>query len=120
MATNLKTDRPFPIEVKLRDGKTARLRLMEASDRDAILKFADRLPADDLLFLRTDITDKAVVAQWIDHIKSGNTVTILAEIDGNLAAYASVHIDQARWTRRVGEIRIISSSAYRGMGLGRR
>ena len=120
MASNVKTDRPFPIEIKLRDGKLAKLRLMEPSDRDAIIKFASNLPADDLLFLRTDITDKGVVNQWVDNLKSGNTVTIIAEIDGNIAAYASVHIDAARWTRRVGEIRIISSSTHRGMGLGRR
>jgi RimJ/RimL family protein N-acetyltransferase len=120
MAPKLKTNRPYPIQVKLPDGKQATIRLMEPSDKDAILKFAAKLPADDLLFLRTDITDKNVVAQWISNLKEGHTITLLAQVDGDLAAYASVHLDQARWTRRVGEIRINSLPKFRGHGLGRR
>ena len=120
MAEQIKTNRPYPIQVKLQGDRAVKLRLMEANDLDKILAFAANLPADDLLFLRTDITDRNVVKQWIDNIKHGHTVTLLAEIDDEIAAYASVHMDQARWTRRVGEIRINASSRFRGMGLGRR
>jgi L-amino acid N-acyltransferase YncA len=120
MAEQIKTNRPYPIQLKLRDGHSATIRLMEADDLDEIIDFAKGLPADDLLFLRTDITDRHVVKAWVDAIKNGHTITLLAEVDGELAAYASVHLEQARWTRRVGEIRIITSSRYRGAGLGRR
>ena len=120
MAEQIKTNRPYPIQLKLRDGRSATIRVMEPADLDKIVEFAKDLPADDLLFLRTDITDRNVVKQWVDHIRDGHTITLLAEIDGELAAYASVHLDQARWTRRVGEIRIMTSSRYRGAGLGRR
>ena len=120
MAEQIKPNRPYPIQIKLRDGKTATIRLMEPKDIDTIIEFAKALPADDLLFLRTDITDRGVVKQWADAIKNGQTITLLAEVDGDLAAYASVHLEQARWTRRVGEIRIITSSRYRSAGLGRR
>lgn len=120
MSEQIKTNRPYPIQIKLRDGKSATIRLMESDDLDEIVDFAKGLPADDLLFLRTDITDRNVVKQWIDNIKHGHTITLLAEVDDQLAAYASVHLDQARWTRRVGEIRINTSSRYRGVGLGRR
>ena len=120
MAVQIKTNRPYPMQLKLRDGHAATIRVMEPDDLDKIIDFAKGLPADDLLFLRTDITDRHVVKQWVDNIKNGHTITLLAEVDGDLAAYASVHLDQARWTRRVGEIRIITSSRYRGAGLGRR
>ncbi|HEY6394237.1 MAG TPA: GNAT family N-acetyltransferase [Candidatus Binataceae bacterium] len=110
----------FPTRIKLPDGSEATIRLMEPSDRDEILRFAANLPKDDLLFLRTDITDKEVVKTWCENIKKESTVTLLAEIGGELAAYASVHIDQARWTRRVGEIRINADPRFRGKGLGRR
>jgi len=120
MAEQIKPNRPYPIQIKLRDGKAASIRLMEPKDVDQIIEFAKALPADDLLFLRTDITDRAVVKQWSDAIKNGNTITLLAEVDGDLAAYASVHLEQARWTRRVGEIRIITSSRFRNAGLGRK
>lgn len=120
MAEQIKPNRPYPIQIKLRDGRTASIRLMEAKDVDKIIEFAKDLPADDLLFLRTDITDRAVVKQWADAIRAGHTITLLAEVDGDMAAYASVHLEQARWTRRVGEIRIITSSRFRSAGLGRR
>ena len=120
MAEQIKTNRPYPIQLKLRDGHSAVIRVMEPDDLDRIIDFARNLPADDLLFLRTDITDRGVVKQWADAIKNGQTITLLAEVDGDLAAYASVHLEQARWTRRVGEIRIITSSRYRSAGLGRR
>lgn len=120
MPEQIKTNRPYPIQLQLRNGRSAAIRVMLPGDLDQIVEFAKALPADDLLFLRTDITDRNVVKQWIDNIKNGHTITLLAEIDGELAAYASVHLDQARWTRRVGEIRIMTSSRYRGAGLGRR
>ncbi|MGA3230020.1 MAG: GNAT family N-acetyltransferase [Candidatus Binatus sp.] len=120
MAEQIKTNRPYPIQVKLRDGRSAAIRVMEPHDLDKIVEFAKELPADDLLFLRTDITDRNVVKQWIDNIKNGHTITLLTEIDGELAAYASVHLDQARWTRHIGEIRVITLPRYRGTGLGRR
>src|SRR5271163_4760688 len=89
MAEQIKPNRPYPIQIKLRDGKTAAIRLMEPKDVDQIVEFAKTLPADDLLFLRTDITDRGVVKQWADAIKNGQTITLLAEVDGDLAAYAS-------------------------------
>jgi RimJ/RimL family protein N-acetyltransferase len=120
MAEQIKTNRPYPIQLKLRDGRSAVIRVMEPRDLDKIVEFAKDLPADDLLFLRTDITDRNQVKSWVDNIKAGITITLLAEIDNELAAYASVHLDQARWTRRVGEIRVMTSSRFRGAGLGRR
>jgi L-amino acid N-acyltransferase YncA len=120
VAEQIKTNRPYPIQVKLRDGHSATIRVMEPGDLDKIIEFAKSLPADDLLFLRTDITDRNVVKQWVDAIRGGQTITLLAEIDGEMAAYASVHLEQARWTRRVGEIRINTSPRFRGDGLGRR
>jgi len=119
MSEQIKTNRPYPIQLKLRDGHNAVIRVMEPGDLDKIIDFARNLPVDDLLFLRTDITDRAVVQSWVDNIRGGHTITLLAEVDGELAAYASVHLEQARWTRRVGEIRVQVGARFRGVGLGR-
>jgi len=78
------------------------------------------LPPDDLLFLRTDITQTGVLDEWARNVAIGVTVTLIAELDGALAGYASLHNDQARWTRRVGEIRLLLAPRFRGSGLGRR
>jgi L-amino acid N-acyltransferase YncA len=96
------------------------LRLMTEADKLGILNFARSLPPDDLLFLRTDITDPVVVDAWVQNIGEGRSVTVLAERDNRVAGYASIHTEGARWTRRVGEIRVQVSADYRGLGLGKR
>jgi GNAT superfamily N-acetyltransferase len=113
-------DHGYPKQLKLASGKTAIVRLMKVSDKRAVLDFARSLPPDDLLFLRTDITEEAALDEWLGNVEKGATVSLLAEIDNQVVGYASLHNDQARWTRRVGEIRVLLGPANRGAGLGRR
>ncbi len=109
----------FPRRIALSDGRSLELRLMTAADRDRVLAFARGLPEDDLLFLRVDLTQPDVVDEWIRAIASELTLSLVAVDDGRLAGYASVHRNAARWTRRVGEIRVNVGPAYRSLGLGR-
>jgi L-amino acid N-acyltransferase YncA len=120
MAENENSHDSYPRQVRLSDGTEVTIRRMTPEDQSRIIEFASRLPENDLLFLRTDITDPHVVAEWAENIRRGHTVTLLAEVNGELAAYTSVHLTQARWTRRVGEIRLNSGTRFRGRGLGRR
>jgi L-amino acid N-acyltransferase YncA len=109
----------FPKELKLPNGRSVIVRLMETGDAAGILAFARSLPPNDLLFLRTDITEAANVDEWIRNVEKGDTASVIAEADGQIVGYASVHSDQARWTRRVGEIRVQVGPSFRGAGLGR-
>jgi RimJ/RimL family protein N-acetyltransferase len=109
----------YPQRATLRDGRTITLRLMGAGDRDPVLKFARALPPDDLLFLRTNITQKAVIEGWIANIASGHTLTVLALEKEAIAGYASLHLNEANWMRHIGEIRMLAGARYRGLGLGR-
>jgi L-amino acid N-acyltransferase YncA len=109
----------YPKHIRLPDGQQIMLRLMQAADRDQVLRFACLLPPDDLLFLRTDITEPTIVDAWIAALHAGTTLTVLAFAGEELAGYASLHLEQARWTRRVGEIRVQVGPALRGQGLGR-
>jgi RimJ/RimL family protein N-acetyltransferase len=102
------------------EGLDVTFRLMVASDRDAILAFAQDLPPHDLLYLRTDVTKKEVVEDWIRNVEAGRTITVMAEIDGKLAGYSSIHRNEVRWNRHVGELRVMVAKDRRGLGLGRR
>jgi RimJ/RimL family protein N-acetyltransferase len=93
---------------------------MEPSDRDAVLAFARSLPNDDLIFLRSDITEPPAVDAWMNYIKSGRTISVVAEAEGKLAGYASIHLNDALWTRHVGELRVLVGREQRGIGLGKR
>ena len=111
----------YPKTVRLEDGSSATLRLMTPADRDGVLKFARSLPEDDLLYLRTDITDPKVLYEWIDNLKQQRTVTVLAEGSKGegIIGYGSLHYNEANWTRHLGEIRIQAGTRTRGKGLGR-
>ena len=111
--------RRYPREARLAEG-SATFRLMAPSDREAILAFAQGLPPNDLLFLRLDITAPEGVEEWLSNIKAGRTITVLAEVAGAIAGYASVHHNEALWNRHMGELRVIVGSDHRRLGLGRR
>ncbi len=109
----------FPKKVKLPDGAQVELRTMTADDRDAVLEFARNLPEEDLLFLRVDITQPEVVDEWVSNIEAGNSSSLVVYDDNHFIGYATVHRTPARWTRKVGEIRVNVSPDYRARGLGR-
>ncbi|MCP3964358.1 MAG: GNAT family N-acetyltransferase [bacterium] len=93
-------------------------RRMAAGDRDRMLTFTRALPQEDLLFLRLDITQEDVVDGWIQNIEIGKTVSVLAEHEGRLLGYCSLHHSEILWTRHLGEIRLLVGTDHRGKGIG--
>ncbi|MEX0683174.1 MAG: GNAT family N-acetyltransferase [Dehalococcoidia bacterium] len=102
------------------NGVDVTFRLMTPEDRDEILSFARALPLEDLMFLRNDITQPAAVDAWMSYLKSGRTISLVAEVEGKIAGYASIHMNDATWTRHVGEMRVLIGRESRGLGLGKR
>jgi RimJ/RimL family protein N-acetyltransferase len=109
----------FPCTVQLRTGRQATLRLMTADDIGRVVAFARGLPENDLLFLRIDITNTAVVAEWVPNQEEGRSVTLIAEVEGEMAGYGRLVHSETAWQRHLGEIRILTGERFRGMGLGR-
>jgi L-amino acid N-acyltransferase YncA len=109
----------YPKPITLPDGSKVELRLMTEADKDAILAFARKLPEEDMLFLRVDITQADGVDTWLANIKSGATTTLTAYDADGLVGYAAVHQNTVPWTRRVGELRVNVSQDYRSRGLGK-
>ncbi len=113
----LEVTRTYPRTIEARE-RSLVLRAMGAGDQESMLEFARGLPEEDLLFLPMDITRPDVVADWIRSIESGRRFAVLAEDEGTLAGYGSLNRQDIEWSRHLGEIRIIVSPAYRGIGLG--
>ena len=109
----------YPLRVSPANGSIIELRIASQDDRDAILDFARSLPEADLLFLRVDITRPEAVDNWLANVAEGTTVSIIAYDGDAMAGYATVDRTPARWTRRVGELRLTVGQDYRGQGLGR-
>ena len=109
----------YPRTVKAGKDTRVELRLMDRGDVSRMVAFAKSLPPDDLLFLRRNITDTAAVKGWVDNVESGQAVVVLAFAGDDLAGYASMNLNFANWMRHLGEIRLLTGTKYRGIGLGR-
>jgi ribosomal protein S18 acetylase RimI-like enzyme len=111
--------RRYPRTGSLRSGLDVEMRLMGESDREQFLEFAQSLPPDDLLYLRSDISDPEVVERLLEDIAAHRTVTVLAFSEGKLLGETSLLHSGADWTRHVGQIRLIVAPEARSNGLGR-
>lgn len=109
----------LPRQIRLSDGTDITLRLLDRSQVEAFLNFTQSLSDHDLLFLRTDITDPGVIADWLDNVESGRIDTIVATREGRIFGYGSLHLSNAPWSQHVGELRVLISDEMRGKGLGR-
>ena len=111
--------RRYPREVDLTDDFHVTLELMGERDIDDVLAFAKTLPPDDLMFLRVNISERGVVEHWVESIKVGRTITVLARQNGVVLGEATLLHNEASWTRHLGEIRIQISPVARRRGLAR-
>lgn len=107
----------YPWTTRLNDLEVT-FRLMTADDEEAMLAFTRGLPEHDLLFLPVDVTRAETVRAWIGNVEEGRTTTVLAEEQGALIGYCSLHRSELLWIRHLGEIRLLVSSNYRGKGVG--
>ena len=108
----------LPRIAHLHNGKDATLSLAEASDGAELLKFYRSMPEEDRLVLKDDVT----TADWLDRflakLVSGEAISVVGKIDGEIRGEATLHRSLYGWSRHVGEIRLNVDRAARGQGLG--
>jgi L-amino acid N-acyltransferase YncA len=95
------------------------LRFMRASDRDAVLAFAQALPPHDLLFLPRDISQPKVLDAWVREVDRDALTTLLAVKAGAVVGCATIAREPLSWSPHVAELRVVVLPAARGSGLGR-
>lgn len=112
------TARDFPRVARIGNAEIT-LRLMTAEDQEKFLGFMRTQPEDDLFFLLVDVTTPEGLGHWVRDLENGRNTTVLAEREGKLLGYGSLHQGQTRWTRHLGEIRLLLAPDQRRRGLGR-
>ena len=109
----------YPRQVALAEHDPVQLWLMREQDIDAVLAFARTLPPDDLMYLRVNITEPPVVRHWVDSIRAGRAITVLAGRDDQVLGEGTLLHNATSWTRHLGELRIQISPIARRHGLAR-
>lgn len=102
------------------NGTDVTFRLMTPADEAEMIRFAKALPEEDLMFLRSDITQPPAIKAWMNYLENGRSISIVAEVGGHIAGYSTIHKNEANWMRHVGELRVLVGRDYRGLGLGKR
>ena len=59
-----------------------------------------------------------MVDEWVQRIREGSNLTVLAEDSGSIAGYAALAAEPLRWTRSVPEVRLNVAAEFRSRGLG--
>lgn len=108
----------YPKIVRLKDGSRATLRPMVKEDVDKLLAFFRKLPEEERLFLKEDVTDEKVIQQWADELDYEKVFPVLAEVEGEVVADATLHTLERGWSRHIGEVRCVVASDYQRKGLG--
>jgi ribosomal protein S18 acetylase RimI-like enzyme len=90
------------------------IRPIEAGDSPALSSFFERIPESDRTFLKEDVGDPRVLADWV---APGTGRTIAVEDGEVLGALAVVPL--AGWSSHVGEVRLVVDPDHRGRGIGR-
>jgi L-amino acid N-acyltransferase YncA len=109
---------PYSKEGILKDGTRVLLRPMVQEDRDKMLDFFRHVDEKDLLFLRSDVRDPAVIDHWVSHIDYQRVFPLLAEAAGRIVGNASLHMRKVGWKRHLGNVRVVVAKDYQGRGLG--
>jgi ribosomal protein S18 acetylase RimI-like enzyme len=90
------------------------LRPIQPDDEPALTSFFARIPEADRTFLKEDVDDPEVAAEWA---RPGTARTIAVEDDEVIGSVAVVPLHG--WSSHVGEIRLVVDPAARGHGVGR-
>lgn len=107
----------YPRTVIVRDDLEVELWPMTADDAPALLEFYRSLPAEDLLYLRADVTVPEAMDRWVDGIESGQAWHLLASYEGRIVADGELDCPMYGWSRHVGEVRLVVDPSFRGTGL---
>lgn len=108
----------YPKTFKLKDGTSVDLRPMTRDDLDRLLTFFRKLPEEDRMFLKEDVTRREVVESWIERLDYDSTLPILALVGDEVVGDATLHMQGHGWMRHVGEIRMVVSKDYQRKGIG--
>ena len=108
----------YPKKVRLQSGTGVTIRPMVEEDADKLYAFFSRVPREDRLFLRDDVSIRDVIDSWTQELDYEKVLPLVAEVGGNIVGDATLHRRTFGWTSHVGKVRLVIDKDYRGKGLG--
>jgi ribosomal protein S18 acetylase RimI-like enzyme len=107
----------YPKSTELKDGGQLTIRPLRKEDEKALHKYFLRLPAEDRMCLRDDVTDPKVIESWILDLDYDHVLPLVALDGDQIVANGTLQFNPIGWTKHQGEIRITCDPEYREKGL---
>jgi L-amino acid N-acyltransferase YncA len=106
-------------KVKLKDGTEVLIRELSVDDVGLSASFFAELPEEDRAYLRTDVTDRAVVESRIRAMDDNSIIRLVAVADGKIVADGSLESEGQGWKAHIAELRLIVAGPYQHRGMGK-
>lgn len=106
----------YPVSVRL-GSKELAFRPLQRSDAPELAKFFGRLPVDERIMLKDDVTNPAVIANWCTNIDLDRILPLVALDGTRILGDATLHRDRSGWSRHVASIRVTIDPEVRRLGL---
>ncbi len=107
----------YPKTLELTDGIMVTLELLTDNDLDMLIKFFQRLPEKDRLYLRSDITDPENVRRRFGNPDYDSMYPVIGRVNGEIMGIATIFRASFGWMRNLGEVRICIAPEYQKRGL---
>lgn len=108
----------YPKLAKLADKTVVTLRLMVRKDQQALVEFFQRIPEEDRVCFREDVSKPGTVVAWIEELDYERVLPLLALMDGRVVGDATLHRQPIGWTHHLAGVRLTIDPQLRRKGLG--
>ena len=108
----------YPQSISLDDGMTFTLRPLLKTDEAALVEYFSSLPPEDRLCLKEDVTNPAVIENWIYDLNYDTILPLVALDNDRIVGDATLHFNPIGWTGHQAELRLTTSTQHRVRGLG--
>ena len=109
----------YPKDLELRESFKCVLRPLEASDEMAFHEFFLAVPTTERLFIKHRVTEPSIIQDWCQNIDLGRNLPLLAVLDGQIIADATLHQQLGGWKRHIGRVSVLVHPKFRGRGLAK-
>jgi GNAT superfamily N-acetyltransferase len=109
----------YPRQLELKSGFQCSLRPLESGDEMAFHEFFLAVPVQERMFIKHRVTDPAVIHDWCQNIDLGRNLPLLAVLDNQIIADATLHQHLGGWKRHIGRVSVLVHPKFRGRGLAK-